>query len=358
MLLAPVRRPARRLDPGRRVGQARAVAAADDRRLRARDPQPRRRAAEVDPAAALPRPAPRPRRPTAGADETDEPGRTGPRSRTRCSRASRRRTRRPRGRARLVLAAPDWAPPTPASRPRPRTRLDLDRRRLGPAVRRRRAGRPALRLLAARRGRRHGLRAQDRSGNNRTAQYYGSLDLGRPGGLPNNPGTSIRTTGGRASSAAGRSPRRAPTRSSCGSAPRPRRGAISPASRTTATPATPFPRTPTASSHGGDRAAHLRRLAWRSTSPITTPARLQRRRLAPPRGHQHRPTRRRPSTSTAPLSSAARRPRSSLHRLLARRAGQPRVPQHARPSTETSTTSSIYHSVLPAARVAAHWAAR
>lgn len=38
----------------------------------------------------------------------------------------------------------------------------------------------------------------DRSGNNRTAQYYGSLNLGTPGGLPGNPGTSLDNSGGRA----------------------------------------------------------------------------------------------------------------------------------------------------------------
>lgn len=39
--------------------------------------------------------------------------------------------------------------------------------------------------------------ATDRSGNNRTAQYYGSLDLGAPGGLPGNPGTAVDNTSGR-----------------------------------------------------------------------------------------------------------------------------------------------------------------
>lgn len=38
----------------------------------------------------------------------------------------------------------------------------------------------------------------DRSGNNKTAQYYGALNLGTPGGLPNNPGTALDNTGGRA----------------------------------------------------------------------------------------------------------------------------------------------------------------
>ena len=37
----------------------------------------------------------------------------------------------------------------------------------------------------------------DRSGHNRTSQYYDSLTLGRPGGLVNNPGTAVRTSGGR-----------------------------------------------------------------------------------------------------------------------------------------------------------------
>lgn len=40
--------------------------------------------------------------------------------------------------------------------------------------------------------------AQDRSGNNRTGQYYGSVQLGAPGGLPRNPGTAVRNSGGRA----------------------------------------------------------------------------------------------------------------------------------------------------------------
>ncbi len=40
--------------------------------------------------------------------------------------------------------------------------------------------------------------ATDRSGHNRTGQYYGALTLGRPGGLPNNPGTAVGVTGGRA----------------------------------------------------------------------------------------------------------------------------------------------------------------
>ena len=39
--------------------------------------------------------------------------------------------------------------------------------------------------------------ASDRSGNNRTGQLYGSLDLGTPGGLPRNPGTAVDNTGGR-----------------------------------------------------------------------------------------------------------------------------------------------------------------
>jgi signal peptidase I len=39
--------------------------------------------------------------------------------------------------------------------------------------------------------------ATDRSGHNRTGQYYGALTLGRPGGLPTNPGTSVGVTGGR-----------------------------------------------------------------------------------------------------------------------------------------------------------------
>jgi signal peptidase I len=39
--------------------------------------------------------------------------------------------------------------------------------------------------------------AQDRSGNNQTGQYYAPLVLGRPGGLPNNPGTAVGVGGGR-----------------------------------------------------------------------------------------------------------------------------------------------------------------
>jgi signal peptidase I len=39
--------------------------------------------------------------------------------------------------------------------------------------------------------------AADRSGNDRTGQYYGSLELGAPGGLPGNPGTAIDNTAGR-----------------------------------------------------------------------------------------------------------------------------------------------------------------
>ena len=39
--------------------------------------------------------------------------------------------------------------------------------------------------------------ATDRSGNNRTGEYLGSLTAGMPGGLPQNPGTSVRATGGR-----------------------------------------------------------------------------------------------------------------------------------------------------------------
>jgi signal peptidase I len=39
--------------------------------------------------------------------------------------------------------------------------------------------------------------AADRSGNNRTGEYLGSLTAGAAGGLPKNPGTSVRTTGGR-----------------------------------------------------------------------------------------------------------------------------------------------------------------
>ncbi|GAA5123166.1 hypothetical protein GCM10023339_42600 [Alloalcanivorax gelatiniphagus] len=42
-----------------------------------------------------------------------------------------------------------------------------------------------------------GTYATDRSGNNRTGQYYGSLALGAPGGLPRNPGTSLDNTSGR-----------------------------------------------------------------------------------------------------------------------------------------------------------------
>ena len=40
--------------------------------------------------------------------------------------------------------------------------------------------------------------AADRSGNDRTGQYHGLLTLGRPGSLPNNPGTALGTRGGRA----------------------------------------------------------------------------------------------------------------------------------------------------------------
>ena len=39
--------------------------------------------------------------------------------------------------------------------------------------------------------------ASDRSGNDRTAEYVGSLTLGAQGGLPGNPGTAVGTTGGR-----------------------------------------------------------------------------------------------------------------------------------------------------------------
>lgn len=39
--------------------------------------------------------------------------------------------------------------------------------------------------------------AADRSGHNRTGQYYGALTLGRPGGLPRNPGTAVGVAGGR-----------------------------------------------------------------------------------------------------------------------------------------------------------------
>ena len=39
--------------------------------------------------------------------------------------------------------------------------------------------------------------ATDRSGHNRTGQYYGALTLGRPGGLPHNPGTAVGVAGGR-----------------------------------------------------------------------------------------------------------------------------------------------------------------
>lgn len=39
--------------------------------------------------------------------------------------------------------------------------------------------------------------AQDRSGNNRTAQYYAPFTLGSPGGLPGNPGTAAELDGGR-----------------------------------------------------------------------------------------------------------------------------------------------------------------
>ena len=39
--------------------------------------------------------------------------------------------------------------------------------------------------------------ATDRSGHNRTGQYYGALTLGRPGGLPGNPGTAVGVAGGR-----------------------------------------------------------------------------------------------------------------------------------------------------------------
>ncbi len=42
-----------------------------------------------------------------------------------------------------------------------------------------------------------GQYASDRSGNDRTGQYYGSLALGTPGGLPRNPGTAVDNTGGR-----------------------------------------------------------------------------------------------------------------------------------------------------------------
>ncbi|WP_167288609.1 signal peptidase I [Nocardioides seonyuensis] len=38
----------------------------------------------------------------------------------------------------------------------------------------------------------------DRSGNDHTAQFYDSLTLGQPGALPNNPGTAMRLSGGRA----------------------------------------------------------------------------------------------------------------------------------------------------------------
>ncbi|WP_207082073.1 signal peptidase I [Nocardioides sp. S5] len=43
-----------------------------------------------------------------------------------------------------------------------------------------------------------GQYASDRSGNDRTGQYYGNLALGTPGGLPRNPGTAIDNAGGRA----------------------------------------------------------------------------------------------------------------------------------------------------------------
>lgn len=39
--------------------------------------------------------------------------------------------------------------------------------------------------------------ATDRSGNNRTGEYLGSLTLGAQGGLPNNPGTALDNTSGR-----------------------------------------------------------------------------------------------------------------------------------------------------------------
>jgi signal peptidase I len=42
-----------------------------------------------------------------------------------------------------------------------------------------------------------GQYASDRSGNNRTGEYLGSVTSGSPGGLPRNPGTSVRATGGR-----------------------------------------------------------------------------------------------------------------------------------------------------------------
>ena len=50
--------------------------------------------------------------------------------------------------------------------------------------------------------------AVDRSGNDRTGQYYGALALGRPGALANNPGTAVGTSGGRA--VLGRNPVSAP----------------------------------------------------------------------------------------------------------------------------------------------------
>ncbi|GAA1445032.1 hypothetical protein GCM10009641_65330 [Mycobacterium cookii] len=42
-----------------------------------------------------------------------------------------------------------------------------------------------------------GQYASDRSGNDRTGQYYGHLALGTPGALPRNPGTAVSNAGGR-----------------------------------------------------------------------------------------------------------------------------------------------------------------
>ena len=202
--------------------------------------------------------------------------------------------------------------------------------------------------------------ATDRSGNNRTGAV---LRLARPrrprAGSPATPAPRSTTPAGGWSSARRRSPRRRRTRSSCGSARPPRRGATSPASRTTATRATrcsarEADRSVTMESSGQ---AHLRHLA-RAQHGDHDAACLQRRRVAPPRRHQHGRPRHRRSTSTG-LAVASGTTSTLLSYSGFWRVGQGSIGWLNTPAFNGDLDNvAIYHSTLPATRVAAHWAAR
>ena len=192
----------------------------------------------------------------------------------------------------------------------------VDGRRLGPAVRLRRAGRlspTAFWLLDEKAGTatapgqvRQPVRSRLQARRRRSV---------RPGGLPNNPGTSISTSGARllltSVYAAGPRP---PTRSSSGSRPPTQRGGYLHGIRGRAPPrATPSDRGPhRADHHGGTGGSRTATGPASPKSVITTPLLLQQQRLAPRRrGHhrgvqfpsEHRHLRRRGRTWSAALTS-------------------------------------------------------